>query len=202
MMREKHAPEQIIAIMKHVDSAVAAGGTVADACRTQGVAVRTYYLWRKQYGGMSLAQIRQLRRLQKEKAHLKQQVADLSLDNAILREACRQGKDWTRPAWRQEVVHRIEEKLGVSERRACAVLLQPRATQRYASHQQEKDASLVEAMQRLSRQHPQYGYRRIMALLRAEGWSVNHKRVYRLWHREQMGKTTPCSTAQKELSEQ
>lgn len=202
MKQERHVSEQIIAIMKHVDIAVAAGGTVANACRIQGIAIRTYYLWRKRYGGMNLAQIKQLRRLQKENAHLKQQVADLSLDNAILREAWHLGKDWARPAWRQEVVHRIEEKLGVSERRACAVLLQPRATQRYASHQQEKDAPLVEAMQRLSQQHPRYGYRRIMALLRAEGWSVNHKRVYRLWHREQTGRTTTPSISQEESSGQ
>ena len=74
--------------------------------------------------------------------------------------------------------------LAVSQRRACQVLGQPRETQRYQPRRVDQDQALVRDMKRLSRLHPRYGYRRIAALLRAEGWSVNRKRVYRLWRQE------------------
>jgi putative transposase len=76
------------------------------------------------------------------------------------------------------------QRLEVSQRRACQVLDQPRGTQRYQPRRADQDQALVQDMKRLSRLHPRYGYRRIAALLRAEGWSVNRKRVYRLWRQE------------------
>jgi transposase InsO family protein len=61
---------------------------------------------------------------------------------------------------------------------------QPRATQRYVPREREEERRLVARIHALVREHPRYGYRRIWALLRAEGWEVNRKRVYRLWRRE------------------
>ena len=62
---------------------------------------------------------------------------------------------------------------------------QPRSTQRYVGRPKaERDRALVERMVRLSRENPRYGYRRVWALLRREGWSVNKKRVHRLWREE------------------
>ena len=61
---------------------------------------------------------------------------------------------------------------------------QPRSSQRYASHKAERDRRLVERMVRLSQENPRYGYRRVWALLRREGWPVNKKRVHRLWRQE------------------
>jgi putative transposase len=78
----------------------------------------------------------------------------------------------------------VRKKLSVSERRACRVLGQSRATQRYVGQRGEKDRILKEEMLVLSRENPRYGYRRIWALLRREGWMVNKKRVYRLWWEE------------------
>ena len=75
-------------------------------------------------------------------------------------------------------------KLGVSERRACRALKQPRATQRYRPGPREFERRLVGRMLELVREHPRYGYRRIWALLRREGWRVNRKRIHRLWRRE------------------
>ena len=65
----------------------------------------------------------------------------------------------------------------VSERRACLVLGQPRSTQRYTPRRGDRDRALVQRMLQLVRGHPRYGYRRIWALLKAEGWRVNRKRV-------------------------
>ena len=78
----------------------------------------------------------------------------------------------------------VRRKLGVSERRACRALRQPRATQRYLPAPRESERRLVGRMLELVREHPRYGYRRIWALLRREGWRVNRKRVHRLWRRE------------------
>lgn len=72
-------------------------------------------------------------------------------------------------------------KFEVSERRACRVLGQPRSSQRYAPRQADRDTAIVERMAALSAGNPRYGYRRIWALLRREGWEVNKKRVQRLW---------------------
>ena len=61
---------------------------------------------------------------------------------------------------------------------------QPRSSQRYAGRKADRDRPLVERMVGLSQKNPRYGYRRVWALLRREGWPVNKKRVYRLWRRE------------------
>lgn len=74
--------------------------------------------------------------------------------------------------------------LEVSERRACEVLGQPRSTQRYESKRFDKEKALVKRIHELSNANPRYGYRRIAALLRREGWKVNTKRVQRLRRQE------------------
>ncbi len=75
----------------------------------------------------------------------------------------------------------MQQKLAVSERRACEVLGQPRSTQRYAPQPDEEEQRLVQQILALVREHPRYGYRRIAALLQQDGWRINRKRVYRLW---------------------
>jgi len=72
----------------------------------------------------------------------------------------------------------------VSERRACHVLGQVRRTQRYRPKVPDDEAVLVRRMTELATKYGRYGYRRITALLRREGWHVNHKRIERLWRRE------------------
>jgi len=87
MKRRIHSPEQIVKKLALADKVVASGGTVEQACRELGISEATYYKWRKQYGRMKLDQVKQLKGLQKENARLKKLVADLSLDNAIIKEA-------------------------------------------------------------------------------------------------------------------
>ena len=65
------------------------GSTIAEASRKIGVTEQTYYRWRREYGGMRIEQARRLKELEKENTRLKRLVADLSLDNAILKEASR-----------------------------------------------------------------------------------------------------------------
>src|SRR5829696_9882710 len=88
------------------------------------------------------------------------------------------------PTRRRVAVEHVRRRLGVSERRACRVISQPRSSQRYVVHKAETDRRLAERMVELSRENPRYGYRRVWALLRREGWPVNKKRVHRLWRQE------------------
>jgi len=90
----------------------------------------------------------------------------------------------TSPARRREAVAHAQRTCEVSERRACRSIHQPRSTQRYAPRVADDEVKLVQRMHELVRVHPRYGYRRIWALLRGEGWRVNRKRVHRLWRRE------------------
>jgi putative transposase len=88
------------------------------------------------------------------------------------------------PDRRRAAVDQAMEALQVSERRACRVIGQPRATQRYPKKVGEDEEMLREQIVSLASQYGRYGYRRITAMLRNEGWSVNHKRVERIWRQE------------------
>jgi len=81
-------------------------------------------------------------------------------------------------------VEHVTGKLGVSERFACRVLEQHRSTQRKAPETAGDEAALTADIIALAKQYGRYGYRRVTALLRAEGWACNHKRVERIWRRE------------------
>ena len=88
------------------------------------------------------------------------------------------------PSRRRLWVERVAQTYRVSERRACQVLSQPRATQRWGPARRDREVALVEAVVALARKYGRYGYRRVTAMLRREGWWVNHKRVERLWRQE------------------
>jgi putative transposase len=86
---------------------------------------------------------------------------------------------------RRQAVRWLRERFGVSERRACRVPGQQRSTQRQPPKKaKEGEGRLVARMRELVRQHPRFGYRRIWALRRREGWRVNRKRVHRLWRQQ------------------
>jgi len=84
---KKHTAEEIIGKLRQAEVALAQGNGVPDVCRRLGVTEQTYYRWRKEYGGLGRDQARRLKDLERENSRLKKLVADLSLDNAILREA-------------------------------------------------------------------------------------------------------------------
>ena len=78
----------------------------------------------------------------------------------------------------------MQKTFKLSERRACQAIDQPRSTQRYSGKRAGIDEALASRMSELSRENPRYGYRRVWALLRREGWGVNKKRVLRLWRKQ------------------
>ena len=89
MMNKRPKPEEIITKLRQVEVLMGQGMARLDAIRQIGVVEQTYYRWRKQYGGMGVDQLKELKRLQKENDQLKKAVSDLTLDKLILKEAAR-----------------------------------------------------------------------------------------------------------------
>ena len=87
MARKNFTPEQIINKLREAEIHINQGVSISEASRKIGVTEQTYYRWRKEYGGLRIEQAKKLKLLEKENARLKKLVADLSLDNAILKEA-------------------------------------------------------------------------------------------------------------------
>ncbi len=86
MVKKSHSPEQVITKLREAEILLNQGATVGEASRKIGVTEQTYYRWRKEYGGMRIEQAKRLKDLEKENTRLKKLVADISLDNAILKE--------------------------------------------------------------------------------------------------------------------
>ena len=89
MANKRHKPEEIVTKLRQVDVLVGQGMARIDAIRQVRIVEQTYYRWRKQYGGMGTAQLKELKRLQKENERLRRAVSDLTLDKLILSEASR-----------------------------------------------------------------------------------------------------------------
>jgi transposase-like protein len=86
MARKPYSPEQIIMKLREAEVLLSQDQTVIQVCRLLEISDQTYYRWRREYGGLNMTQARKLKELEKENTRLKRLVADLSLDNAILKE--------------------------------------------------------------------------------------------------------------------
>lgn len=82
MKRSKFSEEKIIGILKEAE----AGAKVGEVCRRHGISEQTLYRWRAKFGGMDVNEARRLRQLEEENRRLKTAVADLTLDNQVLKE--------------------------------------------------------------------------------------------------------------------
>lgn len=89
MPRKNYTIEQIISKLREAEVLLAQGQMAGEVCRSFNISEQTYYRWRKEYGGIRTDQVRRLKELEKENIRLKKLVADLSLDNSILRETVR-----------------------------------------------------------------------------------------------------------------
>jgi transposase-like protein len=86
MARKRCTAEQIITKLREAEVELAKGQTTPQVCKKLGISDQTYYRWRKEYGGLRVDQAKRLKQLEHENARLKKLVADLSLDNSILKE--------------------------------------------------------------------------------------------------------------------
>ena len=87
MARKRSSDEDVIRLLRQIGVETASGASVAEACRSAGVSDATYYAWRKKYGGMGPAKVKQMKELDKENQRLRKIVSDLTLDKLILKES-------------------------------------------------------------------------------------------------------------------
>ncbi|MBY0267929.1 MAG: IS3 family transposase [Burkholderiales bacterium] len=182
MANKQYSPEQAVAKLRQIDVLVGEGKSIHQACKEAGITDVTYYRWRKEYGGLKGDQARRLKELERENQRLKRIVADLSVEKAILKDAGR-GKLLS-PERRRKAVAQAIERHGVSQRRACRILSQPRGTQRYRPILRPDDDQLTQRIISLACQYGRYGYRRIAVMVNRSGLRVSRDRVERIWRRE------------------
>lgn len=89
MGRKRHTVEEIVTKLREAEVLQGKGQGVLEVCRQLGISEQTYYNWRKEYGGLKVDQAKRFKQMEEENSRLKKLVADLSMDNAILKEAAR-----------------------------------------------------------------------------------------------------------------
>lgn len=86
MARKRYTPDEIVRHLRTVEIEIGKGMAIPEVCRKIGITEQTYYRWKREFGGLRVDQAKRLKGLEQENARLKKLVADLSLDNAILKE--------------------------------------------------------------------------------------------------------------------
>jgi len=89
MAKKRFTAEQIVLMLREAEIQLAKGLNLDQVCRNLGFSTHSYYRWRKEYGDMKIDQAKRLKELEEENSQLKRLVADLSLDNSILKEVSR-----------------------------------------------------------------------------------------------------------------
>ena len=181
-MAKRHKPEEIVAKLRQVDVLTSQGATVADAIRQIGVTQLTYYRWRKEFGGLQTNQVKRMKELEQENGSASQSGLRSDARQDDPGRSC-QGKLLS-PSRRRRCVEHVRRLFSVSERRLCRVLGQHRSTQRKQPRGRHDEERLTADIIALARDYGRYGYRRIAELLRRAGWTVNDKRIERIWRRE------------------
>ena len=182
MPRKRYSTEQIVTKLRQAEVELGGGLRTPEMCKKLGVSEQTYY---------SLAE--RVRRLTTRPSQAAQgsRAREHAAEEAGGGPSPRQhdsqrggvGKLLS-PSRRRQAVAHVRRQLGVSERRACRVVGHARSTHRHRVTVPDDEPRMVARMMALATRYGRYGYRRITALLRGEGWLVNHKRVERLWRRE------------------
>ena len=175
---QRLTPEQIVRKLRQVERLLGEGQTIGEAAKQVEISEQTYHRWRNQYGGMKADDAKRLRELERENARLKRIVADKELEI----DALRPGK-LVSPSRRREAVCMLQDRLELSERRACRVTGQHRSTQRRVAARGRGDDALRTELHAFSRGHPRWGYAgRGRPCARRDG--ACRKRVQRLWREE------------------
>lgn len=174
-MKKRFSEEQIIGILKEAE----AGLKVAELCRKHGVSGATYYNWKAKFGGMAVSDAQRLKVLETENARLKRLLAE-SMHGQCGLERGRRPKVVGPQAKRAAVSHLMERhQMGVT--RACGLIGISRSLYRYEARR-PTDQGFKERLCELAAHKRRYGYRRLHVLLCREGWQINRKRTYRVYH--------------------
>ena len=179
------------------------GRSQEESARQCGIPLNTYCRWRKQFGGMDTSDAKRLKELEKENAKLKRLVADLSLDNAILKDV--NLKKLLSPVKRKAAVDFVTTFYSVSNRRSCRVLGINRNAYRYMPRFLPDEDDLRRQIIDLATNHRRWGYRKVCDVINAMRDKsdtylprVNHKRIERIWREEGL-KAPKKSTRKKSI---
>ena len=96
MARKRHTPEQVVNLLRQVEVGIANGKTTAQACKKAEIVEQMCFRWHKEYGGLQVDQAKRLKELEQENGKLKRLVANLSLDNLVLKDIA-SGNVWSAP---------------------------------------------------------------------------------------------------------
>lgn len=183
MKRKRYSEAQILGFLKEAGSGI----PVKALCRKHGFSDASFYNWRSKYGGMELSDMKRLKALEAENSRLKKLLAETMLDKEAL-ESCAEKKVLT-PQAKREAVLEMQSETTVSQRQACQLVGLARSTLRYEPRRSLADEQLLARIIELAQERRRFGYRRIHALLRREGYEINHKRTYRLYRASPSGGT-------------
>ena len=86
MAKKRFSAEQIVTLLRQIEVATSQGKSIGVACREAGISDQSYFRWRKEYGGLQVDQAKRLKELEQENSKLKRLVANLSLDNLVLKD--------------------------------------------------------------------------------------------------------------------
>ncbi|HID8369068.1 TPA: IS3 family transposase [Providencia stuartii] len=177
MKKARFTETQIVNILKLADS----GMKVEDICRQNGISNATYYNWKSKYGGMEANDVKRLKELEDENAKLKKLFAEVSLENHAMKELF--GKKGLVVTEKKSCAQSLKEA-GLSVSKACKLTSLPRATfYRQPLDWRKKDQVVIDAIQSVLAKSPQSGFWKCYFRLRFQGYSFNHKRVYRVYCR-------------------
>jgi len=152
MRKSKFTEEQMAYALKQAELGI----SVEEVCRKMGISSATFYKWRQKYAGVGPSELRRMRQLEEENRKLKQIVADLSLDKAMLQDVAKKSGTSRREAAGRELFDRsLESEL----RRACRVIAQPPSTHRYTSSKDPRN-DLRQRMREIAQTRVRYGYPR------------------------------------------
>ena len=164
-------------------------------CREANISEVTFHRWKNQLGQMKVSDAKRLKQLQRENTELKKILAESLRKNRVLEASVRQKV--ISPEQRRRAARAVEAGQLCSGRAACRFLKVSRSTYSYRSKEPtSQEQRLLKRLMELSDKHGRYGYRRIAALLRQEGWPVGKRHVQRL--RRSLGLRVPPTKRNRE----
>ena len=159
-----------------------AGKDLASVLQSLEVSESTLERWRRQYGGMKAEEAIRLKNLEDENKKTQRGGCRTDARQPDAQAHC--GGKLVSPSRRRAAAEELRREFSVSERRGCKAICQPRSSHRYQSKPRHNEARLVRRMLQLAHRRPRFGYRRIAALLRGEGFRASNSRILRLWRKE------------------
>ena len=176
-MKKRFTEEQIIKVLKERE----AGLPVKELIRTYGISEQTYYSWKSKYGGMEVNEARRLRELERREPPVE---ADRRRPGARYQDTeGYQLKKLVKPAERRRAAEYAATEHQVSTARSCGLIGIERSSFYYRAKRRD-DTRLREALREAAAIHRRWGYRFLMTVMRREGFTDNHKRVYRIYREE------------------